>query len=447
MNIGTSQQNTGAWAKYTSKSANSVNNTDENGFLTAMNGMSASPFTSNQSQTMSGTTGISSVSNHLDDIYFPDYQKGEGSLHLEDEDRHVLTQEEIDYFAEKYGDGNMDLEQWDNFLYELQELGVISKSERVTAGGFLVPVYTDDSGSLESSMIVGSGSAMENGYSYHNNPMNYLTQMKEKSWDLALKAQKEGFPTEEMVQDSFDYGTVLSVLENILGNASETATAQSSDAETLLRTMSSSNEFSQSANNDPELEALKAQMNLLLDNNYSRARFQEVSDNEEEEARWEALLEYVDRNIEDMKEIAEERKEELLEQDLKNKQYQQSSSTEQSFFQTNTNNGENNPYSPSIFSTSYGSDADDAVRAEMNGILDGSWNRKKMAELAEEATDEEDESLRDLMEAMEYATKNRSTLTEEELEALKKGASSKPAVAVTAAREENSSVHFMGDMA
>lgn len=255
------------------------------------------------------TADESNLGGYLEDVFFPDYQKGSGSQFLSEENRYELSDSEMVYLAEKFGDGNLNLENWDEFLFELQELGVISITERVTAGGFLVPCY-DGVGSGESFTVTAYGNR------YQDDPLQYLRMMKEQSWEIALEKQRKGLDFQQVVQDSYDYGNVLSVLEEILsqGSVDFQGTDEGQNGGNGANSEVNGRSVTGSAMHvatDPELDALKTQLNFMMVNNYSRVRFDEVSDREEEEIRWEKLLAYVDESIEHMKEGVEQRKEEI----------------------------------------------------------------------------------------------------------------------------------------
>lgn len=56
---------------------------------------------------------------------------------LTEETRYVLTQEEQDYFTEKYDIDNMDAFEMDCMLYEMEQMGVLTQSERLAMHPFI----------------------------------------------------------------------------------------------------------------------------------------------------------------------------------------------------------------------------------------------------------------------------------------------------------------------
>lgn len=83
------------------------------------------------------------------------------------------------------------------------------------------------------------------------------------------------------------------------------------------------------------------------------------------------------------------------------------------------------------------------ARAEMQAILDGSYNRKKMEELRE---DEEEELFYELLQAVDQVVGTENSLSEEQWDELAKGSSRRPAVAVTFGRDDVNHSNIMQNL-
>ncbi|MFI3250728.1 MAG: hypothetical protein R3Y07_07180 [Eubacteriales bacterium] len=265
-------------------------------------------------------------SNGMPELYIPPYDPDKVNDVLADEDRTKLTQEENDYYAEKFSNQNITKQEMGDLLVELEEKGVITQTERLSMCSSITPIYTNQGATFSTVFIEPCNP--DTGVSYYEeNKPSFPNDIFEAAYDrLHYLDQLEAFCKGERmnlyaVENS--YGQSISqereaitamqrVLNGIMGNQSQES--KNNSAQTSVSMMGS--------NVDPKLLELQNQLNEIIEGNADRAKLESLENEESEEEYYKALFAKVDQHIEETKEYLEENAQTQLEKRLEQERFE-----------------------------------------------------------------------------------------------------------------------------
>lgn len=240
---------------------------------------------------------------------------------LTPETRYQLTQEDKDYFANKYDIGNMGPTEMDEMLYEMEQMGAITQSERLavnpfintdgTLSGFTMVTIVPTSNTGEGSSVFLSGQNGESSlvdhwrWYYEGDPLNFWEE-RMKTLQQELVTGGDNVDKEAHREELAGTETVLGLLDGIFGKGATT----SSDAGT--NTASGWQPFGVGVE-DPTVANMKRQLQSMIDHSYQRARLEILDEEEEEQENFDSLIDMVDKAIEATDQtLAEDLMEELV---------------------------------------------------------------------------------------------------------------------------------------
>ncbi len=227
---------------------------------------------------------------------------------LTPETRYQLTQEDKDYFAQKYDIGNMTPGEMDEMLCELEDMGAITQSERLA-----VNPYMNADGSFKSfSQVViipsthtGEGSSVTDLHQDHygGDPLGFWAQ-RLRTLEQELVTGGATVDKEAHRQELAGTQAISALVGGIFGQSpsARTTSAQNSGVPYGQHT------------EDSTLESLKRSLDAMLQCNYDRLRLDIIDEEEEEQKQFEAMLDMVDKAIQDVPDetLAEDLMEELV---------------------------------------------------------------------------------------------------------------------------------------
>ncbi len=237
---------------------------------------------------------------------------------LTPETRYQLTDEDKAYFAQKYDISNMTPGEMDEMLCEMEDMGAITQSERLAVNPYMNP---DGSFKTVSTVVIypsthtGEGSSIltHQEFYYGGDPLNFWEE-RMRTLQRELVTGGENVDKDAHREELAGTQLISSLLGGIFGEHSGVS-GRSADS-------SSSNSNNTTANTwvpygmpqeDSTVERLKRSLEALLENSYDRARLEILDEEEEEQKKFDDLIDMVDKAIEATPEetLAEELMEEL----------------------------------------------------------------------------------------------------------------------------------------
>ncbi len=133
-----------------------------------------------------------------------------------------LTEEEKTELLNQFnaGQGKLSMEQWDDFLLSLVDLGLITNGTRLEALGFLVPIADDISGTGNGNSTYDTKlSEMLPLNMWDDDPVKWLEDMDFYLYKKILYAQQNHYGTGSLEQTREDLKKIAQIIDELLNDS------------------------------------------------------------------------------------------------------------------------------------------------------------------------------------------------------------------------------------